>query len=110
VPIRWSALKVEDAAAMAEEFAAQLKGPAESIKAVAEEALKLPNIPEYIQQHFRSLMSEAADITGGVTPWNGQHYEGSFDKIFERIRRDIPEDALAAEKKEAAAGTVQNLL
>ncbi len=110
MPIRWSALKVQDATEMAEEFIAKMKEPAESVKTIAEEALKIPEIPEYIQGGFRSLISEAERILGGVQGWSKEPYSGNFDKIVERIRKEIPADALASEQKTAAAGSQQSLL
>jgi hypothetical protein len=110
VPIRWSALKVQEATEMAEDFVKQLKEPVESIKIVAQEAQKIDNIPDYISQSLISLVSECDRVIGGVTNWSEMEYDGSFDKIIERIRRDIPAEALASERKAAAVGTKQNLL
>jgi hypothetical protein len=110
MPIRWSALKVSEAADMAEEFAAQLREPAESVKRVAEEALKIPNIPEYIQQGFRSLVSEADRVLGGVYSWNNEPYEGTFDRSIRRIREHLPADSLKAEQVNARHGVNQTLI
>lgn len=110
MPIRWSPLKVREATDKAEQYIEQIKEPLVSVKAIAEEALKLPNIPEYIQQGFRSLISEAERTLGGVYSWNKEPYTGNYDKTIQRIRDDIPKDAMQSEQVSQKYGSTQSLV
>ncbi len=96
VPIRWNAKRVEEAADMLEEEVNKIKEPLESVKAIAEEALKIPNIPEYVQQSFHAVLSEVERSIGGVNSWNKEPFPGNFARNIERIRKSIPANALKA--------------
>jgi len=110
VPIRWSALKVSEATDKAEQYIEQIKEPMASVKTIAEEALEIPEIPEYIQQGFRSLISEVERSIGGVNSWNKEPYPGNLDKVIKRIRDDIPGGAVEQEKASQKYGSTQSLV
>jgi len=110
MPIKWNALKVREATDKAESYIEQIKEPLASVKAIAEEALKLPNIPEYIQQGFRSLISEVERTIGGVNSWNNEPHPGNYDRNIQRIRDNIPKDALQSELTSQKYGNTQSLI
>jgi hypothetical protein len=47
MPIRWSALKVSEAADIMEEFVEKAAEPLEQVRIVAREARKIANLPQY---------------------------------------------------------------
>lgn len=110
MPIKWKALKVKEATDMIEAEVAKIKEPLEAIRVIAEEALKITNIPGYIEQDFRSVLSDVEMCIGGYSPYSKDFYPGHFDKDIERIRRDIPADSLKADERTAAYGTAQSLM
>lgn len=65
MPIRWSALKVSEAADMMEEFIKQAAEPLEQVRIVAREARKLPNLPQYIDWEFGRIIGEVDRAIGG---------------------------------------------
>jgi hypothetical protein len=105
VPIRWSALKVSEAADMIEEFIKEATEPLEQARIVAKEALKLPNIPQYIESDFNRIIGEIDRAIGG------SQFEpiGRIRSGIEAIRRDIPDGAIKAECDSAKHGAT-NLL
>ena len=74
----------------AEEFVLQAVEPLESAKAVAAEALKIENLPDYVIQHIRRLMGEIERVTGGVQPWNNQPHQDSIRTEINRVRQSMP--------------------
>jgi len=110
VPIKWSAKRVEEAADMLEEEVNKIKEPLESVKAIAEEALKIPNIPEYVQQSFHAVLSEVERSIGGVNSWNKEPFPGNFARSIERIRKSIPADALKAVEAREKYGSTLSLV
>jgi hypothetical protein len=51
---------------MAEEFINQAIEPLEQALLVAEEATKIPNIPDYMKDRINRLIDELQRMTGGV--------------------------------------------
>ena len=98
MPIKWSAVKVSQACndveaqlTLAESFFAEAK-------TLAEEARKLPNLPQYIDQRLSGLASEL-----------GYRIESLKDKVAS-IRKNIPCDAIEAEQAKAKYGDQQSLV
>jgi len=110
VPIRWSASKVREATDKAEQYIGQIKEPMASVKAIAEEALEIPEIPEYIKQGFRGLISEVERSIGGVSSFNQEPYPGSLDKTIKRIRGDIPGGAVEQDQASRKYGSTPALV
>jgi len=106
MPIKWNALKVKEAADMVEDFLNQAAEPLECARNVAREALKIDNLPQYIEQVINSILSELERVTGGeVTrinfdsetktyPKSVEHVEGSIKRCIQRLRDSIPADAV----------------
>ena len=97
MPIRWSAVKVSEAM---NEVEAQISLAdqffAEALKK-ANEARKIPNLPQYIDHRLIGLISEIERI----------------DRIKDRIqsvRKDIPDGAIEAEQERAKYGSQQSLI
>ena len=106
MPIKWSALKVSEAADMIEEYINQVAEPLEQARIVAKEALNIPNLPQYVDQHFRGLLGEIDRAIGG------SQYEptGRLKARLKSIRDSIPKQVIESEQVKASAGSMQPLL
>ena len=97
MPIKWSAVKVNDAMDMAEEFVNQVAEPLEQAKIVAREAKKMANLPQYIDQGLNRLIGqiERMDNVRGA---------------IKSVRASIPDGAMEAERNILKHGTTQSLM
>jgi len=91
VPIKWSALLVSEAMDMVEEFVNQAADPLEQAKIVANEARKIPNLPQYLDQRLIRLVCDIERID----------YIKSSVKA---VRDDLPDGAVEAERRTASHG------
>ena len=98
MPIRWSAVKVSQACddveaqlTLAEQFFTEAKKK-------AEEARKLPNLPQYIDQKLAGLECEL-----------GFRIDSLKSRV-DSIRKQIPKDALKAEQAQSEYGNQQSLV
>ena len=111
MPIKWNALKVSEAADKIEEFVKQAAEPLKQARNVAKEAKKLPNLPQYIEQGFTGILGEIERVTGGEHSFGDQaHYDGSIKRAIDRVRGDIPKDALQSEQTSQKYGSQQALI
>ena len=122
MPIKWSALKVSEAAGMIEEFLNQAAEPLEQARIVAKEALNIADLPQYIEQGINTILSELGRVTGGeVTLTNYdfeskthhksvEHIEGSIKRAIQRLRDDIPADALKSDQASQKYGSTLSLV
>ena len=110
VPIKWSALKVSEAASKVEEFINQAAEPLEQARIVAQEAKNLPNLPQYIERGLNSILSEIERVTGGEVSWSKEHQDGSIKRAIDRLRDNIPKDALNADQVSQKYGSTQSLV
>jgi len=62
VPIKWSALMVSDVMDMVEELVSQAADPLERAKIVVNEARKIPNLPQYLEQRLVRLVCDIERI------------------------------------------------
>lgn len=106
MPIRWSALKVSEALDMAEEFIGQAVEPLEQALLVAQEARKLDNLPQYIDQGLLRLIAEIHRAIGG-SQWEPV---GRLRGSIEGIRNDIPSGAIESEQNTAKHGSQKPLI
>jgi len=106
VPIRWSALKVSEAADRIEEFVKQAAEPLEQARTAAREALKIANLPQYIDQDLTRIISEIDRAIGG------SQFEpiGRIRAGIESIRKDLPESSVKDERESAKHGSTQSLI
>jgi len=106
VPIEWSAMRVVEAADMLEKHINAAVEPLECAREVAKAALEIPQLPQYVDQHFLGLIGEIDRAIGG------NHIEpvGRLKARLQSIRDSVPEDALEAEEKKAEHGNQQSLV
>ena len=91
MPIKWSALLVSDAMDMVEEFVNQASDPLEQAKIVANEAKKIPNIPQYLDQRLIRLVCDIERIN-------------YIKSSISAVRKDLPDGAVEAERKSVSHG------
>ena len=86
MPIKWSALKVSEAADMLEGYVKQAAEPLEQARLVAREARKIANLPQYVDQDFCRLLGEIDRAIGG------SQFEpvGRLRSAIESIRKALP--------------------
>ena len=122
MPIKWSALKVKEAADMVEDFLTKAAEPLECARNVAREALKIDNLPQYIESEINSILGELERVTGGeVTRTNYdyetktshksiEHVEGSIKRTIQRLRDSIPTDAVKSAEIAEKYGSTLSLV
>jgi hypothetical protein len=110
VPIKWSALKVSEAAGKIEELINQAAEPLEKARIVALEARKIDNLPEYIGQGLNSILSEIERVTGGDSSWSKEHQDGSIKRAIDRLRDNIPKDAIQSDQASQKYGSTQSFV
>ena len=106
MPIRWSALKVSQAADKIEEFVKEAAEPLEQARIVAREALKLPNLPQYIEWDFNRIAGEIDRAIGG----SQLEPIGRIRAGVEGIRKDLPESSVEEERDSARHGSTPSLI
>jgi len=106
LPIKWSALKVSEAADKIEEHFNQAVEPLEKARIAAREALKLPNLPQYINQDFTRIIGEIDRAIGG------SQFEpiGRIRAGIKAIRDDIPSGAVEQDQVTQKYGSTQALV
>ena len=106
MPIKWSALRVMEAADMIEKHIDAAVEPLECAREVAKAALEIPHLPLYVDQHFHGLLSEISRAIGG------SHSEpvGRLKARLQSIRDSVPKDAPEAEEKKSKYGKQQSLV
>ena len=96
--LKWNALRVTEAADMAEKHINAIVEPLECAKEVCKAALAIPNLPQYIESRFHTLLSEIDN-----TPHRLQ-------SKLKSLRGDIPQDAVEAERQLEAQGERPSML
>ena len=91
MPIKWSALRVNEAMDMVEEFINQAVEPLEQAKVVTSEARNIANLPQYLDQRLVRLIIDIERIDYIRTSINA-------------VRNDLPDGAADAEKKMESYG------
>ena len=99
MPIKWNPVRVSEAADMIEEYVKQAAEPLEQARIVAKEARNIDHIPQYVDQHITSVLSEIERVTGGEYTFGDHgHYEGSIERSIARLRNSLPKETLEAIK------------
>jgi len=106
MPIRWSSLKVSEAADMIEGYILEAAEPLEQAKIVAEEARRIPELPQYIDDCFIRLLGEIERAIGGG------HLEpiGRPRAAIQRIRDRIPKGTIEADRDKLKHGSTPSLM
>ena len=91
MPIKWSALMVSDAMDMVEEFVNKAVDPLEQAKIVANEARKIPNLPQYLDQRLVRLICDIERMD-------------YIKSSIEAVTKDLPDGAVEAEKRSIGHG------
>lgn len=106
MPIRWSALKVSEAASMIEEFVDQAAEPLEQARIVAREARGIPNLPEYVSQYLVRIVGEIDRAIGG------SQFEpvGRLKAGIHAIRDALPSGAIEDEQARLKNGSTLALM
>ena len=98
MPIRWSAIKVSDAADEVEELFSSIMPTLWRIREKAEELRRIPNLPGYVDQPT------------ATTTFKVDNFNGYMKGYVERIRNLIPKEALEEERKALEYGSQQSLI
>jgi hypothetical protein len=98
MPIKWSTIRVSQNADEIEELMNSIKPTLWRIREKAEELMRIPNLPGYIDQ-------PAATMTFKVDNFN--NYMKGY---IERIRNLIPKEALEEERKATEYGSQQSII
>jgi len=106
MPIRWSALKVSEAADKIEEHFNQAVAPLEQARSVARESLKLPNLPQYIEWDFNRIIGEIDRTIGG----SQFEPKGRIRAGLASLLKDLPEGSVKAEQERAKHGATPSLI
>jgi len=106
MPIRWSTMRVMEAADMMEEHINKIIEPLECAREVARAAKEIPDLPQYVEQHINGLLGEIERAIGGTSA----EPVGRLRARLQSIRDSVPEDALEAEKKNSAYGEQPSLV
>ena len=106
MPVKWSALKVNEAMDMVEEFVGQAVEPLEQARIVAREARNIPNLPQYVDQHLLRIIGETDRAIGG-SEWEPV---GRLKAGIQSVRDSLPEGAVEEEKKRLESGSQLSLI
>ncbi len=106
MPIRWSALKVSEAADMIEGHVNQAVEPLEQARIVANEARNMPNLPQYVDQYLVRIIGEIDRAIGG-SEWEPV---GRLKVGIQSIRESLPDGAVEDERKRLESGRQPSLV
>ncbi|MBA7697067.1 hypothetical protein ES703_105725 [subsurface metagenome] len=106
MPVKWSALKVNEAMDMVEEYVDQVVEPLEQARIVASEARNIPNLPQYVDQHLLRIIGEIDRAIGG-SQWEP---EGRLKAGIQSVRESLPDGAVDKERKRIESGSQLSLV
>ena len=106
MPVKWSALKVNEAMDMVEEYVNQAVEPLEQVRIVANEARNIPNLPQYVDQHLIRIIGEIDRAIGG-SQWEPV---GRLKTGIQSVRESLPDGAVDEEKKRLENGSQLSLV
>ena len=100
MPVKWSALMVNEAMDMVEEYVDQVVEPLEQARIVASEARNIPNLPQYVDQHLVRIIGEIDRAIGG-SQWEPV---GRLKAGIQSVRESLPDGAVENERKSESHG------
>ena len=106
MPVKWSALKVNEAMDMVEEFVDQVVEPLEQARIVAREARNIPNLPQYVDQYLVRIIGEIDRAIGG-SQWEPV---GRLKAGIQSTRESLPDGAVDEERKRLESGSQLSLV
>ena len=106
MPVKWSALQVNDAMNMVEEYVNQAVEPLEQARIVATEARNIPNLPQYVDQHLVRIIGEIDRAIGG-SQWEPV---GRLKAGIQSVRESLPDGAVDEERKRLESGSQLSLV
>ena len=106
MPIKWSALKVNEAMDMVEEYVSQAVEPLEQARIVASEARNIPNLPQYVNQYLVRIIGDIDRAIGG-SQWEPV---GRLKAGIQSVRESLPDRAVDEEKKRLERGSQLSLV
>ena len=106
MPVKWSALMVNEAMDMVEEFVDQAVEPLERARIVASEARNIPNLPQYVDQYLVRIIGEIDRAIGG-SQWEPV---GRLTAGIQSVRESLPDGAIDEERKRLESGSQLSLV
>ncbi len=106
MPVKWSALMVNEAMDMVEEYLNQVVEPLEQARIVATEARNIPNLPQYVDQYLVRIIGEIDRAIGG-SEWEPV---GRLKAGIQSVRESLPDGAVDEEKKRLESGNQLSLV
>ena len=106
MPVKWSALMVNEAMDMVEEFVGQAAEPLEQARIVAQEARNIPDLPQYVGQYLMRIVGEIDRAIGG-SQWEPV---GRLKAGIKSARESLPNGAIDEEKKRLESGSQLTLV
>ncbi len=106
MPIKWSALALNEAADSIEAQVYQAAVPLQRAKELAQEARRIPGLPQYIEVRLVGLIVEIERAIGG----GGLDGKGRLRAHVEGIRGSIPSGAIEAERARQSHGVQRSLI
>jgi hypothetical protein len=98
MPIKWSAIRVNQNADEVEELMSSIKPILWRMREKAEELRRIPNLPGYIDQPTVTMASKV------------DNFNTYMKGYVERIRNLIPKDALEEERRAIEYGSQQSII
>jgi len=106
MPVKWSALMVNEAMDMVEEYVDQVVEPLEQARIVASEARNIPNLPQYVDQYLVRIIGEIDRVIGG-SQWEPV---GRLKAGIQSVRESLPDGAVDEERKRIESGSQLSLV
>ena len=106
MPIRWNPLKVNEAMDTVEAQVNQVIEPLEKARTIAQDALNIPDLPQYVTQHINRIIGDIDQAIGG-SQWNTT---GRLMAGIQSVRNDLPKEAIEEEKKKLESGSQLSLV
>ncbi len=106
MPVKWSALMVNEAMDMVEEYVDRVVEPLEQARIVASEARNIPNLPQYVDQHLVRIIGEIDRVIGG-SQWEPV---GRLKAGIQSVRESLPDGAVDEERKRIESGSQLSLV
>ena len=106
MPVKWSALMVNEAMDMVEEFVDHVVEPLEQARIVVSEARNIPNLPQYVDQYLVRIIGEIDRVIGG-SQWEPI---GRLKAGIQSVRESLPDGAIDEERKKLESGSQLSLV